>query len=172
MSRRRHVNNICNHNVGMCVIITVCVHNCVCLCVCVCVPVSVYVCVCVCICMCVCICVCVYVCARDRHSNTSLACRVMWPMAALESCHWPHHPVPDYMMEIRRDQGVPHFDLASQQRGYIMHTHHALREAVFAPGTGVLTQVSAIVSDSSSLLGILPPCLNLMLSNQLLSVPW
>ena len=53
-----------------------------------------------------------------------------------------------------------------------MHTHHALREAVFATGTGVLTQVSAIVSDSSSLLGILPPCLNLMLSNQLLSVPW
>ena len=75
------------------------------------------------------------------------------------------------MMEIRRDQGVPHFDLASQQRGYIMHTHYTLWEAVLAPGTGVLTQVSAIVSGSSSLLGILPPGLNSMLANQLLSVP-
>ena len=53
-----------------------------------------------------------------------------------------------------------------------MQTHHTLREAVFAPGTGALTQVPAIVSGPCSLLGILPPGLNSMLANQLLSVPW
>ena len=53
-----------------------------------------------------------------------------------------------------------------------MHTHHAVQEAVLAPGTDLLTQVPAIVSGPSSLLGVLLPGLNSMLVNRLLSVPW
>ena len=64
--------------------------------------------------------------------------------------------------------GAPRFGLASQQQGYIMHTHHAVQEVVLASGTGLLTQVPAIVS---GLLGVLPPGLNSMLVNRLLSVP-
>ena len=45
------MSTICNHNVGMCVITTVCVHNCVRLCVCLFVSVCMYVCMCMCVCM-------------------------------------------------------------------------------------------------------------------------
>ena len=53
-----------------------------------------------------------------------------------------------------------------------MHTHHAVQKVVLAPGTGLLTQVPAIVSGPSSLLGALPPGLNSMIATWLLSIPW
>ena len=53
-----------------------------------------------------------------------------------------------------------------------MHTHHTMHEAVLAPGPGLLTQVSAIVHDPSTLLGVLLLGLNSKLVNRLLSVPW
>ena len=68
--------------------------------------------------------------------------------------------------------GVPRVGLASQQRGFIMHTHHTMHEAVLAPGPGLLTQVPAIVRDPSTLLGVLLLGLNSKLVNRLLSVPW
>ena len=67
---------------------------------------------------------------------------------------------------------VPRVGLASQQRGFIMHTHHTMHEAVLAPGPGLLTQVPAIVHDPSTLLGVLLLGLNSMLVSTLLSVPW
>ena len=99
-------------NVSMCVITTVCVNNYVCLCVRVCVPVSVYV--------CMYMYVCVYVCARGRHSNTSLACRVMWPMA-----------IPDRVMEIRQDQGsLTLIWLANNEDTSCIHIIHCRRQCL------------------------------------------
>ena len=68
--------------------------------------------------------------------------------------------------------GVPRVGLASQQRGFIIHTHHTMHKAVLAPGPGLLTQVPAIVCDPSTLLGVLLLGLNSKLVNRLLSVPW
>ena len=69
--------------------------------------------------------------------------------------------------------GVPYVvGLASQQQGFIMHTHHTMHEAVLALGPGLLTQVPAVVRDPSTFLGVLLPGLNSMLVNSLLSVPW
>ena len=68
--------------------------------------------------------------------------------------------------------GVPCVGLASQQRGFIMHTYHTMQEAVLAPGQGLLTQVPAIVNDPSTLLGVLLLGLNSKLVNRLLNVPW
>ena len=55
-----------------------------------------------------------------------------------------------------------------------MHTHHTMHEEVLAPGSDLLTQVSAIVHDPSTLLGVLLHGLNskLAIVNRLLSVPW
>ena len=74
-------------------------------------------------------------------------------------------------VETRWGQGSLALVLQAKQ-GYIMHTHHAVQEAVLAPGTGLLTQVPAIVSGPSSLLEVLLPGLNSMLVNRFLSVPW
>ena len=68
--------------------------------------------------------------------------------------------------------GVPRVGLASQQWGFIMHTHHTMHEAVLAPGLGLFTQVPAIVCDPSTLLGVLLLGLNSKLVNGLLGVPW
>ena len=67
--------------------------------------------------------------------------------------------------------GVPHVGLASQQWGFIMHTHHTMYEAVLVLGLDLLTQVPAIVRDPSTLLVVLLSGLNLMLVNRLLSIP-
>ena len=84
------------------------------------------------------------------HGNTSLACLMMWPMAA--------SPVPDCVGETKWDPG--YFGLASQQQGYILQKRRAV---LFAPATGFLTQVPAIVSCTPALLGVLLPGLNSML---------
>ena len=68
--------------------------------------------------------------------------------------------------------GVPRVDLASQQRGFIMHIHHIMHEAVLAPGPSLWTQVPTIVHDPSTLLEVLLLGLNSKLVNRLLSVPW
>ena len=68
--------------------------------------------------------------------------------------------------------GIPHVGLASQQQGFIMHTHHIMHEAALAPGPGLFTQVPAIVHDPSTFLGVLLLDLNSMLVNRLLSVLW
>ena len=68
--------------------------------------------------------------------------------------------------------GVPRVGLASQQWGFIMHTHHTMHEAVHAPGPGLLTLVPGIIRDPPTLLRVLLLGLNSMLVNRLLSVPW
>ena len=68
--------------------------------------------------------------------------------------------------------GVPCVGLASEQRGFIMHTHYTMHKAVLAPGSGLFTQDPAIVLDPSSLLGVLLLSLNSKLVNRLLRVPW
>ena len=62
---------------------------------------------------------------------------MMWLMAAALSLSCGEDQV---------GSGVPHFGLANQLRGYIMHTIHALHEAVFAPRPDLLTSVPAIAS--------------------------
>ena len=68
--------------------------------------------------------------------------------------------------------GVPRVGLASQLRGFIMHTHHTMHKALLAPVPGLLTWVPAIVRDPSTFLGVLLLGLNSKLVNRLLSVPW
>ena len=91
------------------------------------------------------------------------ACLMMWLMAA---------PLSLTMWWRPGGSGVPRVGLASQQWGFITHTHHTMHEAVLAPGPGLLTQVPAIVRDPFTLLGALLPGLNSKLVNGLLSIPW
>ena len=58
--------------------------------------------------------------------------------------------------------GVPHVGIVSQQQGFIMHTHHTIQEVVLALGPGFLTQVPAIVRDSSTPLEVLLLGLNIV----------
>ena len=63
-------------------------------------------------------------------------------------------PVPDHVHG--GDQvgsGVPCLGFASQQQGYILHTHHIVLEVVFV-------SEPAIVRGPSNLLGVPPPGLN------------
>ena len=140
-----------------------CVCVCLCLCACMCVC-MVYACVCSYVLVYLCMCTCVYVCVcqppHGRHGNTSFVRLMMWLISGSTS-------VPEMWWrpgEVR----VPRVCLASQQRGFIMHTHHIMHEAVLAPGPGHLNQVSAIVCDPPTLL----PGLNSILVNRLLSIPW
>ena len=71
-------------------------------------------------------------------------------------------PVSDLVMGDKVESGVPHIGLVSQQRGFIMHTHHTMHEAVIEPGQGLLTQVPAIIRDPSTLVGVLLHSLNSM----------
>ena len=68
--------------------------------------------------------------------------------------------------------GVLCAGLASQQWGFIMHTHHIMHDVMLAPKLGLLTQVLAIICNLSTLLEVFLPDLNSMLVNRLLSVPW
>ena len=70
-------------------------------------------CVCVCVCMYVCVCVCV--CVHIIHLSHDAANG--------------NTPILDQVGSV-----VPCTGFASQQQGYIMHTHHTMREAMLAPG--------------------------------------
>ena len=77
--------------------------------------------------------------------------------------------VPDHMVETRQGQGsFALVLLANNEDTSCIHIMQCLQ----ATRTGILTKVPAIVSGPSRLLGVLPPALNLIQANWLLSVPW
>ena len=100
----------------------------------------IFVCVYVCVRVHVCVCACVGV--RVHVHVYVCVCGCVYVCVCAHPCPWP----------CGGDQvgpGVPCVDRASQQQGFIMHTHYTMHEAVLAPGSGLLTQVPAIVCDPS-----------------------
>ena len=102
-------------------------------------------------CACVCVCVCVRVCVcpccqppRGGHGNTSLACLVVWPMAA--------PPDSNRVVETRWGQGALALALQANSEGTsCIHIIHAEEGAVLALGPGLWIQVTAIVIGSPAL---------------------
>ena len=109
--------------------------------------------VCECVCVCACVRACVRVCVCGRHGNTSLACLVVWQMAA--------PPDSNRVVETRWGQGALALALQANSEGTpCIHIIHAEEGAVLALGPGLWIQVTAIVIGSPALSGVLSPGLN------------